>query len=158
MTIEHETETVSGWFIDNQGAVRKINSDISISLRDEIVTLNTINGLLTDSEVAMELSATAREKLVKTHREASLAVTERNIETDSELTISSAFLSYQFLSSGEGQDCSGADSTAHNMDVVPLPTFQQNLIVATGHLNQTASEQMQTITGFLQELGEEVGN
>ena len=153
LTIDHQAETISGWFIDNRGALRKINHHVAISLRDEIVTGSRVNGLLTNSELVRELD---KDELVRHHQQASKVATTRSIETNSDKQTSSAYVSYRLNTedNAAGHDC----SDDHNTDAFSTPTFQQTLLLATGHLNQAASDQVQAINGYLEAFEAEVGN
>jgi len=156
LKINHEEESVNGWLINWKGELRKINNDLSISLRDEFVTGNTIEDLHNNSEWIATLD---KEELVQFHRQATKATTSRDITTSTEMTNSSAYVSYLRTSnsttaSHSGEDCEEDDSASNSYI---LPSYEQDLLMASGQLNLTVtSPDIQTVTDYLNALEESV--
>jgi hypothetical protein len=151
--IDHQAATVSGWFLDKEGTLRMIKSNASIDLIDEIVSETTIAGLYNNSEV---IRAVDKDELVSFHKEARDLALKRSMGINHDDNITSAYISYHLDSKDEDENCS--DCSGSNPYAPEGTTFQQKLLISSGHLNQSSIAPAEAINDYLWAFDVELGN
>ena len=152
LKIDHQANSTSGWFIDNEGTLRMIKSNAPINLVDELVPETTITSLYSGSEVVRPVD---KDVLVSFHKQARSLSLKRSMGVNHDENTTTAYLSYH-LDAVEGEDCS--DCTGSNPYAPEGTTYQQKLLISSGHLNQSSVSIAEAINDYLWAFDVELGN